>query len=562
MIISDNSYKEFQSSLYNHIMISINPNKIEFSNPNIVKIFNKFSNNKAFLVSCENILETFCKNTDDFIQQYTTDQQYDHQTNTILLQLQHLEQKNDEFKSLIQTSISSIADDVLSKVSSQLTTLILSIDSIISSSVDKLNTNHITQNLKQIITDSLNDSSTKSKYELEEHIKKNILQPITDTQNKLLDQLGKLPELISKNDNSQEIFDKLLTTNEKWTSALENIIVDIKQLDVNVEHYIKFSNDSYNNTPLIIKGTLGDLVHNLEQQTSNISYIINSIQKDIHSNSTNIALIKSNNDDLKIKLDSLDKQLLAKTVKENNNSSIKGSIHEGKLYSLLSETLKTRDGFTVTRVNGIAHSCDLLIQKTDSPNIRIDNKAYGELNSRKVTTDEVNKFERDLLELNEHGICVSQFSDIVGKGSIEIKQLPNYKFAIYLANVNYNIPFIVDMLYLIYKLDAFTASNTSDSHISLTPDKIILIQNIIKDLTSKINSIKSTLKDTITQLNSLTFDSIELLLIDPIKQPPIPIQCEFCGFIPKNHTGLVAHQRKCNKTTKTKTINIESFLEN
>lgn len=272
-------------------MISIKSNKVEFSNPNIVKFFTKYFNNKSVLVSCENVLELFCKTTDDFIQQYNSEQKYDHQTNSILLQLNNFEQKNDEFKSLIQTSMSTIADDILSKVSTQLTTLILSIDNIVSSSVDKLNSTHITQSLKEIVIQTLNDSKNKSKYELEEHIKTHILQPINFTQQQLLELLVKLPELVSKNSCTDDILTKLNTMNDKLSSNIDNIIVDVKQLDTTVEQYIKFSNDSYNNTPLIIKGTLGDLVHNLEQQTSNISYIINFIQKDIHSNSTNIALI-------------------------------------------------------------------------------------------------------------------------------------------------------------------------------------------------------------------------------------------------------------------------------
>ncbi len=68
-------------------MISVKSNKVEITNPSIVKIFTKYFNNKAFLVSCENILETYCKSTDDFIQQYSKDQLYDQQTNSILLQL-------------------------------------------------------------------------------------------------------------------------------------------------------------------------------------------------------------------------------------------------------------------------------------------------------------------------------------------------------------------------------------------------------------------------------------------------------------------------------------------
>lgn len=544
-------------------MISIKSNKVEFSNPNIVKFFTKYFNNKSVLVSCENVLELFCKTTDDFIQQYNSEQKYDHQTNSILLQLNNLEQKNDEFKSLIQTSMSTIADDILSKVSTQLTTLILSIDNIVSSSVDKLNSTHITQSLKEIVIQTLNDSKNKSKYELEEHIKTHILQPINFTQQQLLELLVKLPELVSKNSCTDDILTKLNTMNDKLSSNIDNIIVDVKQLDTTVEQYIKFSNDSYNNTPLIIKGTLGDLVHNLEQQTSNISYIINSIQKDIHSNSTNIALIKSSNDDLKSKLDSLDKQILTKNVKEINNSGVKGSIHEDRLHILLADSLKPRDGYEITRVNGISHSCDILIKKNSFPNVRIDSKAIGEHNGHKVKTSDVEKFERDLLELNEHGIMVSQFSGIVGKGSPEIVQLPNAKFAIYLSDVYYNIPFIIDMIYLIYKLDSIITTSNSTSNISLSSEKILQIQSIIKDFTSKINTIKSDLKNTISLLNSITFDTIEQILLNQIKQTSSSIdiiKCDSCGFQPKNHTGLIAHQRKCNKLTKT--IHIDSFLHN
>ncbi len=545
-------------------MISVKSNKVEITNPSIVKIFTKYFNNKAFLVSCENILETYCKNTDDFIQQYSKDQLYDQQTNSILLQLQSLEQRNEEFKNLIQSSMSNIADDILSKVSTQLTSLIFSIDNIVSSSVEKLNSNYITETLKDFIKETLLQSNAKSKDEIEQHIKNHILVPINDTQLKLLELLAKLPDVLSKNTNNDEIHKKLNSMNDKWSSVLENIILDVKQLDSSVEQYIKFSNESYNNSPLIIKGVLGDLIHNLEQQTNHISYIINSIQKDIGTNSTNVALIKSTNDDLKNKLDSLDKQLFTRNIKENNNSGIKGSIHEDKLYVLLYDDLKSREGFDISRVNGLSHSCDILIQRESFPNVRIDNKATGEHNGYKVPTSEIIKFERDLLELNEHGILISQFTGIVGKGSIEIKQLPNAKFAIFISHCNYNIPFIIDMLYLIYKLDSIITTSDENSHITLTPETITKIQNIIKDFSNKINSIRHNLKDSITILNSITLSSIEKILLEQMNEekPITIIKCDICGFIPKNHVGLVAHKRKCDKindknTPSIKTLTIE-----
>ena len=143
--------------------------------------------------------------------------------------------------------------------------------------------------MKEFIKKSFDDTNVQSKFQLEEHIKNHIILPINETQQKLIEQFSKLPELISQSSNIDHIQDKLETINSKWISTIDTIILDVKHLDTSVESYIKFSNDSFNNSPLIIKGVLGDLVHNLEQQTANISYIVNSIQKDIHSNTTNVA---------------------------------------------------------------------------------------------------------------------------------------------------------------------------------------------------------------------------------------------------------------------------------
>lgn len=46
--------------------------KVEFTNPNIVKLFNKYSNTPAFFTSCEKLLESFCVSTDNMLQNYTS----------------------------------------------------------------------------------------------------------------------------------------------------------------------------------------------------------------------------------------------------------------------------------------------------------------------------------------------------------------------------------------------------------------------------------------------------------------------------------------------------------
>jgi len=538
-------------------MISVTSSQVVINNPNIVKYFTKYYKNASFLTSCENLLETFCKNSDDFICQYSQEQKYDLQSNTIMLKLDALEKQNDEFKE----SFNTIADDILSKVSGQISNLILSVDNIISTSVNKFST----ETLKEFIAKTFNESNQHSKVQLEEYIKLQITSPMNSIQQKIIEQFSLLPDLVSKNSNSVDLHHKLTDMNSRWVNTIESMIREIKQLENSVDSSMKLSTESAHNSPLIIKGVLGDLIHNLEQQTSNISYVVSSIQKDINSNSTNVAILKSSHDELKNKIDLLDKQLLAKQTKESNSNSYKGAVAEETLYNLLCDQLMTRNGFTVTKVNGMAHSCDILVQRDGCPDIRIESKAHGQNTGEKVRTFQVDKFERDLLELDNHGIFVSVFSEISGRGNIEITQLPNAKFAIYLGKNMYDCGIINDMIYLLYKLDSIITTSKANSNVTLSPESILKIQNIVKSISVKINTVKSSLKDSISVLNSITLEQIEDILKDQfhdlqgvddtnITVVAVENKCKTCGFISKTKKGLVAHMhRKCrvhNEATK------------
>jgi hypothetical protein len=538
-------------------MISVTSTQVIINNPNIVKCFLKYYRNPSFLTCCENLLESYCKSSDEFICQYSQEQKYDLQSNTIMLKLDALEKQNDEFK----VSFNTIADDILSKVSGQISSLIISVDNIICASMSKFST----ETLKEFITKTFTESNQNSKVQLEEYIKLQITSPMNSIQQKLIEQFSLLPDLVTKHSSTADIQNKLSDMNSKWISTIDSVIRDIKQLENSVGSSIKISADSAHNSPLIIKGVLGDLIHNLEQQTSNISYVVGNIQKDIHSNSTNVAILKSSHDDLKSKIDSLDKQLLAKQTKESNSNSYKGSVAEETLYNLLCDQLMTRNGFTVTKVNGIAHSCDILIERDGYPDIRIESKAHGQNTGEKVRTSQVEKFEKDLLELDNHGIFVSVFSEITGKGVIEITQLPNAKFAIYLGKNMYDTSLINDMVYLLYKLDSIITTSKTNSNVSLSPESLIKIQTIVKSIALKINTVKTSLKDSISVLNSITLEQIEDILKDQFQEekgaggtnstaPVISVenQCKICGFISKTKNGLVAHiRRKCGVNKET-----------
>ena len=60
--------------------------------------------------------------------------------------------------------------------------------------------------------------------------------------------------------------------------------------------------------------------------------------------------------------------------------------------------------------------------------------------------------------LNSHGIFVSLYSGICGKGAIEFELLPTTKkFAFYLSKNDFDGGMISEIIRLIYKLDTFVS---------------------------------------------------------------------------------------------------------
>lgn len=154
------------------------------------------------------------------------------------------------------------------------------------------------------------------------------------------------------------------------------------------------------------------------------------------------------------------------------------------------------------------------------------------------------------MELNNQGIFVSLYTGIVGKG--ELEQLRNGKFAIYLANNNYNIDLIIDMIQLIYKLNSITNQcddDGIDGNFKISTESMTRIQTYINDFNTKIDTIKAHMRHSMTLLNELTLELIEKVLVgqqqdyDKNKQQ---YQCQSC----KQCLGLVTHQKRCNKQKK------------
>lgn len=368
--------------------------------------------------------------------------------------------------------------------------------------------------------------------------------------------------------------------NESFFATCESIL---KSICLACEHNL--SQDSQNDIITqrlnVFKGELLESISNRKVDTSDIMSTIKTMNEfnilNITSKLEQIPHISGKIDELKNKIDVT--KVIETSVARNNDSLVqtlntiknsqdqmankietftatrtttryKGEEGEKGLINILESKLHVRDGYTIQDVKSIAHSCDIVIKRDGYPDVRIESKAHGKDTGENVRVAEVKKFESDLLALNNHGIFVSLYSGICGKGEFEIELLPNNKFAVYLANNNYDGDTITEVLRLIYKLDRFTSGPDSDN-ITISTDSMMRIKAYLTDFNRKIDDLKTSLKNSIRILNEITLDLIEKALVGHIPDEPqtstVSYTCDGCGQTCTSKAGLTLHKKRCQK---------------
>lgn len=209
------------------------------------------------------------------------------------------------------------------------------------------------------------------------------------------------------------------------------------------------------------------------------------------------------------------------------NTKFKGQFAESQLFDGLCDRLMARDGYQVERVAGQAHNCDIVVRRLGHADVRIEAKAHGEQSGGKVRAREVERFKSDLLGLNSHGIFVSLHSSIVGKGDVELEQLTNGKFAAFLGNNEYDIAFVCDFIALLQRLDKITNADLVDVDkdiVRVSSEAMGRVRLHLTDFASKLQKTKTMLKESISLLNDLTFDTIERILLGQDSAAPIKVK--------------------------------------
>jgi hypothetical protein len=244
-------------------------------------------------------------------------------------------------------------------------------------------------------------------------------------------------------------------------------------------------------------------------------------------------------------------QLLAAAAAAKGCSRTKGIEGEARLLELLSQRLPCCDGYDVRSVAGAAHNCDIAVRRVGYPDVRVECKAFTD----KVPTRDVDKFVRDLTQLDQHGIMVSMSSGIVGRAKhLELQLLPSGKYAVFLSNNDYDVDIIHNVLFLLYRLDAATrdvAADCADS-VRVSHDTLRAVQLHLQDFARKVAATKAHLKDAVGLLNDIAFSAVESLLLagTPVGGGAHVAagggpSCGACGRSFASLRGLAAHRAAC-----------------
>lgn len=361
---------------------------------------------------------------------------------------------------------------------------------------------------------------------------------IVDKNNEIL--LNKTNNMINEIiPKTQETYHKQITNNiNELTNFIteENLkILQNTKNDDNDKEFVKKFIDNIDNQ-------YNKMITNLQQP------IFTYIQASEERTNSNIQRINDKIQKQETLQETLNNEMRGFLSRYTNNSSIKGKISETELYSILQVLFPSEN---IVNSSTQTANCDYCVfRKKQKPAILFENKDYN----RSVTTEEVDKFQRDIKKQQIHGILLSQNTGITFKENYQIDIIDGL-IHIYIHNVNYSVEKIkiaIDIIdNLAQKLDIFTdklQENTTTIHID--NEDIENIHNEYVEFNQQkqtiIENIKSSNKDIIERIETLQMCSIKKLLSKNKIINDNELLCNNCNvFIGKNKASLAQHIRKC-----------------
>lgn len=521
---------------------------LEIRNTFIIDFLSSIEN-EFIIEKCEDILESFCRSMKDCLSKKESKDTKD----IIAMYLEKYEERQ-------ITRHSELEKKLIDSQQVQLTKSLYTFTENINASLSRYNVDtfqstiqNSVQNCIQIYLETYMKNEQSSTILFQNQLRSDIqnsFKPIIDANTDIMKhitheietkiQTMSIPELHKVRESIECIIGNVYTKQE----LLKDSITRIDQYVVETLQKCAHQQETLSHIPSLTKNIMNDMFTNIEKDsnitTSQLKDTLTHIQLLLLQTNT----IVNQNESIQSRLDTIDKDMYARVQKQEASLKVKGSSGETKIFDLLSEKLLMRDGYILEAVHGMARNCDIIIKRESYPTIRIECKAHGHGTGEKVRYKEVEKFQRDLLDMNDHGIFVSFYSDIVGVSNYDIQQLANGKFAVYLCNNNYDVDMIISMIHIIYRLDALCTQETHEHSLILTKDSLLKIHEVIKGFTSKIQCIRAHMKDSLQILNDIQLDTLEKMLTCNNEYHHTTNEefvCKSCNKTFKSSTGLKRH---------------------
>ncbi len=526
--------------------------------------------NEALLKMLDNVLENLCDTLEDYMEKQATEDNSKKEMTKMMKCLrlfeERIKQQMDDLGDSLDDHLQQAKTQVSERVSVELSYLSRTLSQTLISTIEQLNMERVSREICERLKETLSSSNKDLQniaYEIEKEVRK--------ANEKLSEQLVTALSHLKNESGLDTVTNKLQEVQTQWNLNMTDLVNKMKNLDervteegrINVGRHVE-QNEQMKNMPITTKLVLTDLIKDVERENMHVSSILNESQRqlarvvdELRDNKECLNFVRDRTERITDQVVEMEKKLITQQTKAQHCVNSKGKEGEDKLLELLQERLMTRDGYTIEKVSGQSMNCDIVVKRNEYPPIRIESKAIGKETGEKVRSKDVEKFVRDLNQLNNHGILVSLYSGIVGIGNIELQQLPNGKFAIYLGNNNFDVDLIIDMIQLLYKLDGVCSKDDGGKDIKLTKDSLSKVQGYLKDYTNKITQIKAHLKESLTLVSEIQLDMIEKIIMgqkEGQKERRGEVLCEDCGGSFQNVHGLNIHKRRCAGVAQKKTI--------
>lgn len=424
----------------------------------------------------------------------------------------------------------------------------------------------LSTNLNETLTNTINNKILSTLTDLSKDIfnfKQDVSTKLHDTKKDYIDNVKLILDntTMSTNDKIQTILEK---NNEAIVNKTTSIINEV--VPKNNEKIFSLIDSSIKTLHESINHDTNMLIENINKDDKSITEFVNTIDSKFNSMIGNLqqpifSFIQSSEERTNTNVQQIRDKLITQQLSQENlnsgmqeflnkykhNSSSKGNVSEQELYSILQVIFPCDE---IIDCSTETATCDYRVNRLNNtkPTILFENKDY----SRSVTTEEIKKFERDLSLQKQHGIFISQKSNITFKEPFQIDIINNI-IHIYIPNAEYNMDKIKIAVEIIDSLSS-KISNLKQSQtetININKDDI----DELIEAFNEFNTQKLALIETVKSNNKTILDKIEAMQLNTVKKilnkngffhTDEDFRCKHCTtFIGKNKASLGAHIRNC-----------------